>query len=146
MSGPTDPSEAHFDKGQWGFDGTVWRRLQLLWGYYDRWAEDLGGTKSGAGTYQAQTTVVPAGYVYVLQCVSLVNDGGSRGRTRFFLMGGVNYVCLAAAVTPAQFVPLVWNGGVPLKEGDSVLVQMVSCLDADVLYGGAWGYKMRVNL
>jgi len=146
MSGPTDPAEAHFDKGLWGFDGSEWQKLGLIWGYYDRWGEDLGATKSGDGTYNAITTAVPAGYVYVLQGISLVNISGARGMMRFYAEVGVPYYTVAVSVTPAQYVPLVFVGNGVLKAGDSVVVNQLSCLNGDVLYGGVWGYKMKLSM
>uniref|UniRef100_A0A6M3LHY9 Uncharacterized protein n=1 Tax=viral metagenome TaxID=1070528 RepID=A0A6M3LHY9_9ZZZZ len=146
MSGPTDPAEAHFDKGLWGYDGSEWRKLQLLWGYYDRWQEYLGETKSGDGHFTVSCAAVPAGYVYVLQMATLVNDTGARGAVRIWARTGSSLFFLVGKVTPAQYEPLVWTGALALKAGDYVQLQQLSCQDGDMIYCGVWGYKMRIAM
>jgi len=164
--GITDPSEEYFKSGLWGWatstwekllsvggrlftalhgwDGTNWRKLPLLWGYSDRWHEDLGGTQSGAGTYSGYTTAVPAGYVYVLQVASLRNASGARGRMYIQVYSNSTFVELASALTPAQNWSLVSQATIVLKEGDRVQILQTTCSDGDTLYGGAWGYKMKI--
>jgi hypothetical protein len=145
MSGITNPAEEYFKDGLWGWNGSKWKKLALLLGYTDRWAEDAAGIKSGAGTYQYDTAAVPSGYVYVAAVVSLLNITGARGMCRLFAMGGANYVCLAATVTPAQYVPTIFTGMITLKEGDYLRLTQLSCQDGDVLYGGVYGYKMAIS-
>jgi len=145
-SGPTNPSEAYFDKGLWGYDGSQWRKLQLVFGYYDRWAEGLGGTKSGDGTYVKSSAAVPAGYVYVVQGISLINGSGARGPVLLHYRAGAVDVVVGFDDAPLIYQPTLFTGVLVLKEGDYVMVEQASCLNGDVLTGGVCGYKMRVDL
>lgn len=145
MPGITNPAEPYFKDGIWGWDGSVWRKLPLIWGYSDRWLEDLGGTKSGAGNYQKFGAVVPAGYVYVLQALFIRNDSGARGRAYLEVYDGSDMYSLVTVMVPARYEVCAWDGALVLKAGDRVVVTQHTCLDADVLKGGSWGYKMKVT-
>lgn len=140
----TDPSEEYFKDGTWGWNGTDWVKLPIVFGYYERWAEDLGETKSGAGAFVSASTAVPAGEVWVLQCLHVRNETGARGAVTMFLMGGVDWSACAYVVAPGQGAPVLFQGPVTLREGDSLYVQQLACQDADVIRSAAWGYKMKV--
>lgn len=144
MPGITNPAEEHFDKGLWGYDGSAWRKLALLWGYTDRYSEDLGGTKSGAGQYVGTGTSVPAGEVWTVNFVTLRNQTGSRGAGLLMVHDGSLYYRFAYEASSTQSIPLIFTGSLPLKEGDYIQVRMDACSDNDVLQAGVWGYKMAV--
>ncbi|GAG75277.1 unnamed protein product [marine sediment metagenome] len=74
--GIAKPTEKHFDKGSWGWDGSQWRKLAMIWGYSGIWDKDLGGEASGA-FYISNSSVIPAGEIWVLQAVS-VRDPRTR--------------------------------------------------------------------
>jgi len=130
--------------GAHGWDGSVWRKLPLIWGYSDRWVVDLGETKDGDGNYEKSTTAVGAGEVYVLQAVTFYNETGVRGQASVWGMGGVNYLCLARDSAPAINEVVRWTGKLVLKQGDYVRVQQLNCINNDVLNVKVWGYKMKV--
>lgn len=137
-------SEAYFKDGIWGWTGSLWRKLAMLWGYSDRLVENLGGTQSPAGNYVASSTAVPAGEVHTLQTVSILNTSGARGAVyvRVVLAGVSVYLAYSAGL--ATWVPLIFATPITLKQGDYVVLQMNSCLDLDVLYAGICGYKMKI--
>ena len=129
-----------------GYDGTLWRKQPLVWGYSDHWSEDLGGTQSNGGTYSKISTPVPAGYVYVASAISYVNDTGSRGQLNITaLVNGVN-VYLLVNTGPTQSIPDVFLGNLVLGEGDTVRVRQYSCLDNDVILAGVIGYLMKLDM
>lgn len=144
--GITDPTEPYFKNGGWGFDGTVWRKNNLLWGYHDRWYEDLGGDRDGDGTYTAHSTAVAAGYVHVVEFVSFRNITGSRGAVQLRAKVGVLFWILKYNATPVLNVPDIAYGPFTLKEGDQVTVRQSACLDNDELEAVVWGYKMRIDM
>ena len=142
--GITNPAEPFFKDGQWGWDGTLWRKLPMVWGYSDRYFEDLGGTQENGGTYSAYGTEVPPGEVWVIQSMRLTNITGARGYINFYAYAGAASHVLYYRKTPAVGEYDFWEGAVALKAGDKVRVIQASCLDDDVLYGSVWGYKMKV--
>lgn len=130
--------------GSYGWDGSDWHKLPLMWGYTDRLFESLGGIKSGDGVYDVQSSAVPAGEIHVIQRVSLRNVSGSRGTMLFSTGTGGVWITLAWAATQPQFTPLMVAGPIVIKAGDTIRVLQNNCLNGDVLEGGIWGYKMKV--
>lgn len=116
----------------------------VAWGYTDRWLEDLGGIKVGDGNYAGTSTAVPAGFVYVIQALYGRNDSRVPAQIGLYVSsGGINQP-VYVKLLPAQSEAVIWTGDIVLKVGDSVLVYVVGCLDGDVIYAGARGYKMAV--
>jgi hypothetical protein len=144
MTGPTNPSEVYFDKGLWGFDGTQWRRLNLLFGYYDRYVENLGNTNAPSGTYTKNGTSVPSGQIWVVNCIGFVNATGARGQVALVVVAGGVTCYLKTNPTPTTGVPDIVTGNFVLKSGDYVLVQQYSVVSGDYLIAYALGYKMKV--
>lgn len=115
-----------------------------LWAYDDRYAEDLSGTKSGAGTYQQASTAVPAGEVWVIEHMFGLNNTGARGLLVLGAITGGVFYRLAQNLTPATAELVSWTGHLTLKEGDTVRFDQYSCSNGDSMFGGVWGYKMKV--
>ena len=145
MSPIVNPASEFFKNGLWGWDGTVWRKLPLVFGYTDRWAEDLSWPVEEDGMWAGWTALVPAGYIYVAQGISVCNNTGARGERYVYFVSGANFHCKIYTAHPAQGVADIWNGEVTLKERDYVYMTQVSCLAGDVIEAQVWGYKMKVN-
>ena len=146
MSGPTDPAEEHFDKGSWGYDGTLWRKLPLLWGYSDRYFENLGTASAPSTTYYKEGTAVPAGEVWVISTIGLMNETRNGGPVLMWVRA-VGIACFVYVnVAPVQLVPNLANISVVLKEGDMVGVQQYSVSVGDQIGAYVLGYKMKINL
>lgn len=144
MSGPTNPTEIYFDKGQWGWDGTLWRKLNLTWGYNDRWVENLGTPADAGGGYFKASTAVPAGEVWTLQSIALSNQSGVRGIAFLGLIcGGVTCI-LACNAAPPLNIPVLVTGAFTLKAGDIAFVQQLATVLNDVIVASVTGYKMKV--
>ena len=139
-------AEVGYLAGLCGHTGTGWRKLQMLWGYYDRWYEDLSFTMTAAADSK-NSTPVPEGYVYVAQAIQVRNmtrDGTTHQIT--LLTGTADQAIIAFATLMAKEVPTVWNGGVPLKKDDYVNVGVALGAVDDVVQAAVWGYKMRLDL
>jgi len=137
-------SPADLTPGIMGWDGSAWRKLPLVWGYYDRWAENLGGTQSGAGTYTKLTTAVPSGYVYTMQFLTVRDISSAPSVIMIELSDGTSVYTLKRNASPARYEPMNWIGEIALKEGDSVRVRLTGCGDGDTIEAVAWGHKMKV--
>lgn len=144
MTGITNPAEEYFKDGQWGWDGTAWQKLNLLFGVQDRWMENLGGTKSGAGSYIKLSTAVPAGYIYVVQILAAYNATTAPDYISLYLNDSATNYLIAKVLTPGVGIPLYVAGQYVLKAGDMVRVLVAGCLDGDVIGAFVWGYKMKV--
>lgn len=143
-SGPVVPGAEYFDKGQWGHDGSQWRKLALTWGYSDRWAEQISDLNASAGTNTLVATVVPAGEVWVLDfCGGVDVNSAVSIELEVDASGlGMTYVPSTAKAAGAWLIQ--FPIGLVLKEGDSARVRFYSCNLNDDLYARFWGYKMAV--
>jgi hypothetical protein len=144
MGGITNPTEEYFKDGIWGHDGTRWRKLNLVWGYYDRLCEQQANLNAAAGVNFLNHTAVPVGEVWVVTGASAVDSN-----TATLIQLGMT--CGAAA-------PVVFSYGTPvagtwvatpaanyvLKAGDLMWTLFVACALNDDIYSNIWGYKMRI--
>jgi len=144
MSGPTNPIEVYFDKGQWGWDGTLWRKLNLTWGYNDRLFDQTVNADCAAGDVTLNHTAVPTGGVWVVTGASVYAsyaEGTHYLRANF---GGTtaivyNYGTLGAGVYSAT-PPL----NIVLKAGDFLYDIWIAAPLHAVVVSNIWGYEMKV--
>jgi len=140
----TQTAPADLTVGNYGWDGSAWHKLALVWGYSEKWAWVMDGTQSGDGNFVASTNVVPAGEIWILQCIYIRNQTGARGYQDLRVYGGGGYCVMGYSATPGVNEPLIWNGQIVLEEDDYARVLQTSCLNGDVIGACAWGYKMKV--
>jgi len=145
MSGPTDPAEAHFDKGLWGFDGTVWRKLPILWGYTDRYVQAKMTGDATAGTNYLIFTTVPAGEVWRITSMAWANTLSTCSEIWAGLYLDAEIYTFAVEATPAANVYHSIVCDIVLKAGDLVIVVFFGCTLGDDLFAWAFGYKMSVT-
>ena len=145
MPGITNPAEAFFKDGAWGWDLSAWHKLAMLWGYTDRWAEWLGKTMTADEDFSEVTVAVPAGYVYVLQLAFIRNAIHARGTMSIRLVvAGTDYI-VKLDTAPVATVPMLLVGEFAMKDGDKVRIIHADCLTDDVIDAGVWGYKMKID-
>lgn len=119
--------------------------FNLIFGYNDRWTEDLSGIQSGAGTWEVHTTAVPAGYIYLLQFFYIKNTSGARGTATLRVNDGTDDFWMVQEDSPGRYEVVSFIGNLVLKEGDIAYMKQVSCADGDEISCGAWGYKMKLT-
>ena len=144
-SGPTQPTEQYFDKGLWGYDGTVWRKLPLLWGYTDRLAEQKVNLNANAGGNYLVHTTVPAGEVWVVTAHVAVNLNTAGAVVMRGFFGGTDMLVYDHGTPGAG----VWHTSPPMnivaKAGDILVGAFYGCTAGDDLYSILYGYKMAVT-
>jgi len=142
--GITNPTEEYFKDGGWGWDGTRWRKLALVWGYTDRLAVRVDHTKVGAGDYAMDFAAVPAGEIWVLNTV-VSRNSATASQQEYLLSDTVTFYPIFAYGTPAPNV-FRMSGYLQfvMRAGDGVRIWFRACTNADVLTGEIWGYKMSV--
>lgn len=144
-SGPVVPTAEYFDKGQWGWDGSQWRKLPLLWGYSDNYIEAQSDLNAAAVVGTLTFATVPAGEIWrITQWI------GVDVQTKC-----TNYILeLVRSAVPYSFstvVPAAANDykgtqcDVILKEDDSLRMAFVGTVAGDDIYGWVHGYKMAVT-
>lgn len=127
-----------------GWDGSAWQKLNLLWGYSDRYAERKVNTDAAAGTNTLDFTAVPAGEVWVVNSIAAVDQNSAI--TAIWItanLAGVNYFLLVQA-SPVAGTWYFWNGNIVMKAGDYIQVFFLGTVLNDDIDARACGYKMKV--
>jgi len=146
MSGPTDPAEEHFDKGSWGYDGSQWRKMPLVWGYYDTYVEAGSVRSAGAGVETVVLGAVPAGYVYVVNTIAVLDITTDPTKVEGVVVKGGIDVPVFTKLSPGVNAWYAFVLSAALKEGDYVKAWFTGTANGDWLLLRAEGYKMRINL
>ena len=132
--------------GQHQYDGSAWRKSNLLLGYNDRWVERISDLNASAGDNTLYGVAVPSGYVYVLQAINGQNNVTDPSSIHMKVVGGAISITLAYKATPGIAVPATWSGELILKEGDKAGALLRGCAAGDDLYVTLWGYKMKLDM
>jgi len=144
MSGPTDPAEAHFDKGLWGWDGTQWRKLPMLWGYSDRYVEKEVDASADVGLNYLVFSTVPAGEIWVISSVVWANLISACSTITAQLYDGAEAYAVFVETPSVADVYKATLCNLVLKAGDNLRVDFSGCTAGDVLLAFASGYKMAI--
>jgi hypothetical protein len=119
--------------------------FNLIFGYYDRWAETLTYTKVGDGTYYMSFTAVPAGEVWVLLGLSWTNRARVIRCSPRLIFPSLASSYLKDGNTPGAWAWDVWNGLAVLTASDTVGIVFYNCLNGDTVEGQVYGYKMKLS-
>ena len=132
--------------GQHQYTGSAWVKSNLLWGYNDRWLQRKIDTIGAGGTVTITFDAVSEGYVYVLHCFQVVNNGGASARNEFYLRDseGIGPTLLFDTGT-AQYVPAILLGEWVLKKDDYPQMLIYGTSGHQVV-AHVWGYKMKINM
>ena len=128
-----------------GYDGTQWRKLGLLFGYTDRWFEQVVIADAAAGNNFLDAAPVPSGYVYVSSVIAGVDATSNLAEILFGIKIGETYYYMKRVPTPGVAIYAEWSGAGIFKAGDIPMVVMTGVTAHDVLVANFWGYKMAVG-
>jgi len=132
--------------GQHQYDGTNWRKSNLLWGYNDRYAEKMSNLDAVVGIDYLTSTPVPSGYVYVVSMATAWNDITDCSLVWIQATDGTIYATCRQESSPGIGVAVVWNGEIVLKQGDYMRAGFYGTVAGDDIFLCVWGYKMKVNM
>ena len=144
MGGITDPAEEYFKDGIWGWDGSQWRKLGILFGYHSVLTQHISNTDASAGTNTLVTSAVEDNYLWFVQVAGLLDVNTAPSRVFICInRSGVDYP-LSDTSTTAANLWLIWNGQVVLSPGDTIKGCFLSCTAGDDLFLRALGYKVSL--
>jgi len=146
MSGPTDPAEAHFDKGLWGFDGTAWRKLQLLFGYGAGYYERVEVSDAGAGNYTVVGSTVPDDEVWVVNSAMMFASVAAASVCEIHVGIAAARYYLSLTGSLAALSVLQYQGFVVLAPGYHIGAYWEALAASNVKYLTIVGFKMGLNL
>ena len=145
MSGITDPTEEYFKDGCWGWDGTQWRKLSLLFGYSGPYSEVSSNTNLPAGISYVTGSTVPVGEVWVVYGMLGSVVSTTCTELRFGFWNGSDVIICKQTRTPTSGQFYDFQGTLILAAGFYSLLQLYGVTEGDDAYLYAWGYKMKVT-
>lgn len=143
--GITDPAQEYFKDGGWGWNGSEWVKLGVVWGYSDAYLERNLVNDCDVGTNWLYGTEVPAGEVWVVS--SAYGRDTNNIVTAFYLgvdLDGVTYT-IDHIINLAANVGHVWSGSIVLPAGARMYGLFLGCTVDDQILATFCGYKMKVE-
>lgn len=144
MSGPTNPTEAHFDKGLWGWDLTQWRKLSLLWGISANLGATVYDLDADPGTNTLSSLTVPAGQVWVVESAAMVDRNTVTTYNLLTAYKSGQPIVMLEGVQPAIDRYVYWNGRITLWEDDYLSANFYGCNAGDDIVMRYGGYRMYI--
>lgn len=135
---------ANMRTGAHGWDGTVWRKLPLVFGYSSRLAEYKTGVAAGAGHAVCSTTAVAPGHIRVLQVVSASHNAGvNKGIEVYHVVAGVSAPLIFTTATATGAWEIL-TCEVVLAEGDQITAYAIAPGAGKSVYMHVRGYQMKI--
>lgn len=128
------------------YDGSAWVKSPILWGYTDRVLERKFDLTAGAGTNTVDHTVVPAGEVWRITHVTVLNANSTCTGIRLHVWNGSDSFIVKEILSTVANVPYSYSGVWTLKEGDYFSSMFRGCTANDDLYSYIFGSKMKVAM
>lgn len=128
----------------YGWDGSAWHKLPMVWGYSDVYHEALSDINVSAGTNTLVGATVPAGEVWVVTSIIAYNTTSANSFLSIIIYNGVTNYNLTRKKDAVANVVEQWIGNVYLEEDDRVRIAFDGCTLNDDLYAFILGYKMKI--
>ncbi len=116
----------------------------IIFGYYAQLFEDLSGDTDGSGNFGAWSGTPPAGEVWIVQVVSVLDRLNNPARTKVRFDDAPDWFVLKQAVSPGTNVPLVYSGSFTMVTGQKVYVEVLGSGATQPIIAMVLGYKMQV--
>jgi len=140
----TDPSQMLV--GAHGWDGAVWRKQPIGWGYSDTYQERIDKDNVPAGDVTVNFTAVADGEVWVVCDVFMLSRQANYTIVTLSVRsGGTNYN-LTIQGNPGAWRSAEFHGNVVMKEGDFIRAVYSGAALNDDFITCVTGYKMGVAL
>lgn len=144
MPAITDPNEPYFKDGIWGWDGALWRKLPLVFGYSDTYL-DLTHALGTGGDLGLNLSVVPAGEIWVVSAFSgYPLDANHPNYVYMGIKRGAAYYALQRLPSLAQNTSIQCPTPLYLEEDDRLAIVWDNAVLNKDYYAYAHGYKMLI--
>ena len=141
----TNPTEKYFQGGGWGYDGSQWRALAMLWGYSDTYVEREAEVDADVGTNTFNFSTVPAGEVWVVTNFAFRNQDNVCSAIVMQLYDGSTGYVIRYQGGPTGGVWDTYDVNVILKAGYNLRCIFYGCTADDYIEASAVGYKMTTD-
>lgn len=143
--GITDPNQLYFKNGLWGFDGSVWRSLSLLFGYQDVVRDQTLVASAAAGFNVLDSAAVPSGEIWIVTGIGAMDSTSSPAYVSLMLHSGLTDYRFKTQLTPAVSEVVSASGWFPLKAGENVRATMGGVTAGDSIRLDVIGFSMPVS-
>lgn len=126
--------------------GGGWQKQPLIWGYSDRILEQVNVNPAPAGQNNVYIGGVPAGEVWVIESMALIDFTSACTAVRFGAYDGSSWMWFDEVLNPGAAVYSFWTGSFRVKQGDSVGGVFMGVTLNDNILLNISGYKMDVDL
>lgn len=116
----------------------------VVWGFSDRYYENIEDESMPAGVQDKLGAVVPEGEVWEATGMSFIHSSGSINRVRVGLLIGSEYINVGEVLAPDANTLYPIHCDIILKEGDRLFWRFYNLTLNDDVWGWAWGSKMEV--
>jgi len=144
MPGITNPAEEYFKDGQWGWDGTQWRKSALPFGYTAQVLAQVLVASAAGGTNILTGSGPSTGEIWCITAMEMHDATTGVTSARLGVLSGGVYYWAATCAALAAAVGFSWSGSIYLVNGDVVVGRLDGCTAGDALYLNYLGYKMAV--
>ena len=144
MTGITNPTEEYFKDGLWGWDGSQWRKLGILFGYHSTLAQNILNSSAAAGTNVLETAAVSSGEIWVVEAIGVMDVHHAPSGIIFCVRRGGEDYPFHDTTTTAASTWLCWTGRITLGPGDIVKIYILGCTAGDELKLRVLGYKVSL--
>jgi len=145
MSGITNPAEAYFKDGLWTWDGSVWRKQPLLFGYTDNLLQRTTTSTLPAGAANVDLAAVPSSYVYVYTSLLFCYIGTPPTYAFVQIMRGGNPYELFSQLAPVSIQGYDREGWWVLKAADFVRLAIAGATLNDTAFIVGTGFALKIN-
>lgn len=142
----TQTTPADLVVAQHQYDGSAWRKSNLLWGYNDVVSEQVDDSNLPAGNQNLTGATVPAGEVWVITSLSIYFSSATISQILIAQVVDGNTVPLYANGSPSTTTWYAATGSFVLGPGDNLYGRFYGCTAGDTGQFRYAGYKMDIAM
>jgi hypothetical protein len=132
--------------GSHQYDGSNWRKSNLLWGYHEVLLEQVLDTNADAGLNTLDATAVPSGEVHYVTSVYAANNTTNPSVIAMGITRGATTYSFKRVTLPGAGTSVESTNPVVLKQGDKIRVSISGCVAGDTIIMNIFGYIMDIDM
>ena len=129
-----------------GYDGSVWRKSNLLLGYNAVYHDRVVETSASAGENNLYGEAVPENEIWIITAMSAWNNTRSIDVVTVGIVTDISTQWVDNVLSPAAQELAKFSGHLILAEGHKAWGYYSSCTEGDLLVLEIFGYKMALDL
>lgn len=140
----TQTAPWHLTPGVFGWNGSGWHKLPMVWGYSEPLSEVKSDPDAAAGADSLAGTAVPDGEVWVVEAICAVDVTTDISKIRLTLLTVDGIVILLEADPTAADAYVYWNGRITMTKDRRIIAYFTGTAAGDDIHLRYSGYKMKI--